>query len=127
MNSIIVTGNLCRETMVKYTTTGKLIANNSVADNYGKDNNASCIFWNLVAWEEVGTKLDSFKKGELVEITGYITENKYKNKEGVEVKQLQINVKDIQKKLTKKQQESKEQLHNKKEEQKYTNDEDIPF
>lgn len=86
-NVAILDGTLGRDVEIKYTTTGKSVANFSIAVDNGYGQNKKDPFWfNVVAWgplaEYAGNNLS---KGSKVTVYGRLTTRKYTNKSGVEV------------------------------------------
>lgn len=69
---MVVIGKLTRDPDVKYTNTGKMVANSILETS---EENV-----NLVAWEENAKKLDSFKKGDFLKLDGYMKNNSFTRK-----------------------------------------------
>jgi single-strand DNA-binding protein len=86
-NIAILEGTLGRVVEQKFTTTGKAVANFSMAVDNGYGANKKEPFWfNVVAWGPLAeTAARGLSKGSKVTVYGRLTTRKYTNKAGVEV------------------------------------------
>ena len=86
INIVILDGTLGRDAEIKYTTTGKSVANFSIAVDNGFGENKKDPFWfNVVAWNELAEDAGKLGRGSKVTVYGRPTTRKYTNKAGVEV------------------------------------------
>jgi len=82
MNNIIIKGRLTREVELKTTTSGKEVANFSVAVNR-RFNKEETDFFNVQAWGKTGVFCSTyFKKGQEVLVQGEMQCRKYQDKDG---------------------------------------------
>jgi single-strand DNA-binding protein len=86
-NITILEGTLGRDVEQKLTTTGKAVANFSIAVDNGYGANKREPFWfSVVAWGPLAeTAARGLSKGSKVTVYGRLTTRKYTNKAGVEV------------------------------------------
>jgi single-strand DNA-binding protein len=86
-NIAILEGTLGRDVEQKFTTTGKSVANFSIAVDSGYGANKKEPFWfSVVAWGPLAeTATRGLSKGSKVTVYGRLTTRKYTNKAGVEV------------------------------------------
>jgi single-strand DNA-binding protein len=87
LNLVALDGTLGRDVELKSTTTGKSVANFSIAVDNGFGENKKEPFWfNVVAWGELANNAaNTLGKGSKVTIYGRLTSRKYTNKTGAEV------------------------------------------
>jgi len=96
MNRITVAGNVGREPELKYSNAGMAILKFSVADTSGKDDKKKTMWHSVTAFGDLAENAAaSLTKGTRVVIDGKLTEDKYTNKDGVEVTKVQILADDI--------------------------------
>jgi len=95
MNVITIAGTLTRDAELKYTPNGDPILSFSVADNQiGKDKQA--IFWSCGLYGKRGESLAEYiKKGNPITVSGTITENEWRDKEGNKRKSMDVRVSEI--------------------------------
>lgn len=94
MNSITIAGNISKDAEIRYTNSGDPVCNFSVADNQGKDKDA--IFWNAGLYGKRAESLSKFLvKGQAVTITGSISTNSYKDKNGIDRTGYNVRVNDL--------------------------------
>ena len=80
MNKVILIGRLGKDPEVRYTSTGKAVANFSLATNEGKDRTT---WHNIVVWEKQAELAGEYlSKGRQVAIEGSIQNRKWEDKEG---------------------------------------------
>jgi len=100
-NRIQLIGNLGRDVEFKETTTGKSLAQVSMATKEVYNNQAGEkvveVQWhNLVGWGKVADKMNVFfKKGKHIAIQGKLTYNTYKDKEGNNRKTSEVVIQDF--------------------------------
>ena len=82
MNVVCLIGRLVRDPELKYTKSGKGVAEFSIAvDRWGKSDEAD--FFDCVAWENLGESVAAnLTKGRLVGVNGYLRQDKWQNAEG---------------------------------------------
>jgi single-strand DNA-binding protein len=87
INLVVLDGTLGRDVELKSTTTGKSVANFSIAVDNGFGENKKDPFWfNVVAWGPLAeTAGNQLRKGSKLTVYGRLTTRKYTNKTGVEV------------------------------------------
>ena len=96
MNRITIAGNVGREPELKYSNAGMAILKFSVADTSGKDDKKKTIWHSVTAFGDLAENAAaSLGKGTRVVIEGKLTEDKYTNKDGVEVTKLQVLADDV--------------------------------
>jgi single-strand DNA-binding protein len=96
MNRITIAGNVGREPELKYSNAGMAILKFSVADTSGKDDKKKTIWHSVTAFGDLAENAAaSLGKGTRVVIEGKLTEDKYTNKEGVEVTKMQVLADDV--------------------------------
>jgi len=96
MNRITIAGNVGREPELKYSNAGMAILKFSVADTSGKDDKKKTIWHSVTAFGDLAENAAaSLGKGTRVVIEGKLTEDKYTNKDGVEVTKMQVLADDV--------------------------------
>lgn len=95
MNSLTVSGNITRDSEVRFLADGSSVASFSIADNQGKDKDA--IFWNCSLFGKRAESLNQYlTKGASVTVVGSIQQDKFNDKEtGQPRTVLKIRVNDI--------------------------------
>lgn len=90
MNNVVISGNLGKAPELKDTTTGKVMANFSVALYCGKDRDGEpkTLWVNCTAWERAAEQAGRMDKGTPVVVSGRM--DCYKNREGQMVMQLSV-------------------------------------
>jgi len=87
-STVTIVGNLTRDPELRYTTTGKAVANLGVAVNRlisrpGEEKRESTSFFNVTAWESLGQNVvDSLGKGARVIVTGRLEQRSWETEEG---------------------------------------------
>lgn len=83
MNEVRISGRLTRDPEMRITT-NSVVANFSIAHSYKqKSGDQKVNFFDIVAWRDIADKIVAdFKKGEYIEITGYLEQQTWKNNEG---------------------------------------------
>ena len=93
MNKIFLTGNITKDAELRYTANDKAYSKFSIANNEGYGDNQKTNFFNCTLWGKSAENLNRFlTKGQKVLITGKVEINDYKDKEGIERKNIDINV-----------------------------------
>ena len=88
MNSVQILGNLARDPDVKYTNTGRAVANFTVAashryfDNKTKEEKEVPSFINCVAWGKLGENVGQLQKGNRVFVEGRLQTRSYEAQDG---------------------------------------------
>ncbi len=83
MNRVILIGRLARDPELRFTTTGKAVANFSVAVNrhFSKDGEAD--FFNIVVWQKLAENCANYlSKGRLVGLEGRLQNRSYETQAG---------------------------------------------
>lgn len=94
MNSICIAGVIGNDCELRYLTNGDPVAGFSVADDQGKDK--PTLWWRASIFGKRAESLAQYlTKGQLVTISGVVTEREYTNKDGVKVKAQDIRVSDV--------------------------------
>ena len=89
---------LTRDGVISTTPNGTAVANCGAADNVLINKGEKvAVFYELVAWEEIAEQLATFKKGEIVEITGRLLPKPWKDKSGQQRINLQVTLNSIKK------------------------------
>lgn len=91
MNRAIIIGNLVRDLELRFTNTGKEVANFTVAvsRNYGEKKETD--FINCIAWGKTAENMAKYlSKGSKVAVEGRIQVSSYDNKEGQKVYKTEI-------------------------------------
>lgn len=94
MNNICIAGVIGNDCELRYLTNGDPVAGFSLADDQGKDK--PTIWWRASIYGRRALVLEQYlTKGQLVTISGVITEREYTNKDGVKVKTQDVRVSDL--------------------------------
>jgi single-strand DNA-binding protein len=94
MNVITVAGTLGKDAEVKHLANGDAICNFSVADSQGRDK--PTIWWNCVLYGKRAESLSQYlTKGQVVTITGSVSEREWTDKEGNKRKSMDVRVNDV--------------------------------
>lgn len=87
MNSVQLLGNLARDSEVRYTQTGRVVATFTVAasNTYIDSNNETkeqTAFVNCVAWGKLGEAVGNYRKGNRLFVDGRIQTRSYETQDG---------------------------------------------
>lgn len=86
MNKIIITGHLCKDIELRYTTNNLPVIQNTVAvrnDFKGTDGEYHTEFINIVVWRQTAEYLSKYaKKGSKVLVEGRLTNREYTKQDG---------------------------------------------
>ena len=86
MNKVILTGNLCKDIELRYTTSNKAVLQNSIAvrNNYkNADGNYDSEFINIVVWSKTAEFLKKYAaKGSKLLVEGRLTNRSYEKQDG---------------------------------------------
>jgi single-strand DNA-binding protein len=94
MNNITIAGNLVKDIEVRMLTDGKNVGNFTIADNQSKEKPP--IFWPCSLFGDRVTILAQYlKKGTAVAVSGSVTLQEYKDKNGITQKVYGIRVQDL--------------------------------
>jgi single-strand DNA-binding protein len=94
MNNITVAGPLGRDAELRATPKGDHVASFSVADSQGKDKPP--IWWRCQLWGKRAETLTQYlAKGQSVTVTGQVSINEYKDKDGTPKQSYEIRVNDV--------------------------------
>ena len=89
MNTVILTGRLSSDPVLRYTPNAKAVANFSVAVNYRGSDDAD--FFDVVAWEKLAEAVaDHLAKGRRVLIDGYLSQQKWETPDGEKRSRVQV-------------------------------------
>ena len=81
MNKTVLLGRLTRDPEVRYTQTGKMVVNFTLAVKRKYEENTD--FFNIVAWNKTGEFASKyFKKGQKVLLNGRLQNREYETKDG---------------------------------------------
>lgn len=88
MNSVNIIGNIGHDLEIRYTGSGKAVLNFNIAVN---DFNGETEWFRIVLWNKLAENTEKYcGKGSKVGITGRLSKNKYTNKDGIEIEQVEI-------------------------------------
>ena len=94
MNVITVAGLIGRDAELRATPKGDHVASFSVADSQGKDKQP--IWWRCQLWGKRAETLTQYlTKGQSVTVTGQVSINEYKDKDGTPKQSIDIRVNDV--------------------------------
>jgi len=94
MNSISVSGNIGKDSEVRFLPNGDPICSFSVADSMGKDK--ATIWWNCSLFGKRAEALSQYLvKGQQVTVIGNVTEREWQDKEGNKRKSMDVRVSDV--------------------------------
>lgn len=100
MSAIVAvpTANLVADPIVKYTTTGKAVANFRIAVNEGFGDTKKSYFFNATAWEDLALQVGKLVKGQKIGVYGKLTAREY-DKDGRKntVVEILVNALDVRK------------------------------
>ena len=85
VNKVIILGNLGRDPEVRYTQSGKAVANFSVAttSRRSKDGNESTEWHNIVVWDQLADLCGRFlNKGSKIYVEGRLQTREYNDRDG---------------------------------------------
>jgi len=91
MNEVRLSGNLTRNPDIYLTKTGKKVANFTLASGTG----INTLFIRCSAWGELADEVETLLKGNGVDVKGFLSENKWKDKNGEDRKEIRIVVQEI--------------------------------
>ena len=122
MNSISISGNIGKDSEMRYLQNGDPVCSFSVADSMGKDK--ATIWWNCSLFGKRAESLGQYiLKGTKVTVSGQVTEDVWTDKNGQERKSMKVRVNDIALQSKAEQREAPRQ----REEAPSVPEEDIPF
>lgn len=93
MNKIFLIGHLGKDVELRQTQSGDAVANFSLAVK----NNNDTLWMYVVAWKKTAENAAKYlHKGSKAAVVGYLTEEKYTDREGVERKTMKVNATEIE-------------------------------
>ena len=96
MNSINIMGRLTREMSLKKTPSGTSVITNALAYNEMRNGEQVSMFFPIVAYGRTAELIDQhFNKGDLIGLTGKMTQRTYTNKDGDRREAFEIVVNEI--------------------------------
>lgn len=96
MNQVNMIGNLTKDVEIRYTGSGKAVANFTVAVNSFKKDQPP-LFLDCTAWEGLAETLaQNLGKGSKVYVSGQLTQQSWEDKEGGKHKKFVLNVRDCE-------------------------------
>jgi len=92
MNEVKISGRLVRDPEINFTEYGT-ITNFSIAHTYKpKRGDKRVNYFDIVAWRDIADSVDEkYRKGDYIEIKGYLEQKIWTNKEGVKRSRVVIN------------------------------------
>ena len=95
MNHCTFSGRLTKDASLRYTQSGKAVCNFTLAVDSDFGDNKRTEFINCILWQK--EKLAPYLlKGKALFLSGEYTERKYQDKDGIERRIVEINVRDIE-------------------------------
>lgn len=82
MTTIAIRGNLVRPIELRFTQSGKAVANASVAVNRGRDDKQETDFYEVVLWEGHAQHAVELAKGTAVVVIGRLASRQFETKDG---------------------------------------------
>jgi single-strand DNA-binding protein len=96
MNSVHLIGRLTKEPELVFTPSGVAVFNNSIAIDEKYKDEKKTFFFNVKAFSKLAEMIATYSyKGQLVGITGRLTQRSYDNKEGQKVYLTEITIENI--------------------------------
>lgn len=90
-NNITVTGKLGKEPELRFTQSGKAVAEFSIADTYGKDDKKKTTWHNCVAFGQLAENIcATLRKGSTAIVSGRYEQDEYTKKDGTTGKTTKI-------------------------------------
>lgn len=88
MNSVNIIGNIGHDLELRYTGSGKAVLSFNIAVN---DFNSETEWFRVVLWNKQAENTAKYcRKGSKVGVSGRLSINKYTNKDGIEIEQVEI-------------------------------------
>lgn len=82
MSQISIRGNITAPAELRYTSSGKAVANVTVAVNRGKDDNKQTDFYRVTLWESLAENAAQLEKGTSVLLIGRMESRDFDDKQG---------------------------------------------
>ena len=96
MNSVHLIGRLTKEPELVFTPSGVAVFNNSIAIDEKYKDEKKTFFFNVKAFSKLAEMIATYSyKGQLVGITGRLTQRSYDNKEGQKIYLTEITIENI--------------------------------
>ena len=98
LNNVTLVGRLTRDPEIRQTNNGTSVGNFTIANDYGVLNGEKqTLFINVSLFgKQTETLAKFFAKGNLIGVTGRLTQRKYTNRDGVEVTATEIHAERIE-------------------------------
>jgi single-strand DNA-binding protein len=131
MNNITICGSLGKDIKITKMPSGESVGNFSVADSQGKDKKP--IWWNCSLFGKFLISIAPYLiKGQLVTVSGELTEKDWADKDGIERKQMTLIVRNLNLQGMKKESSDSHEPDNKKivnsvKKQQIEEEDEIPF
>ena len=91
MSSIVVVGTVGADPELKFTKSGKAVANFSIAENRGKGDDQVTHWFDVVCWNSLAENVaESITKGTRVIVVGQLEQQKWETKDGDKRSKIQI-------------------------------------
>lgn len=101
MTTLTVTGRVTGEPELRFTSSGKAVANFNLADNHRRKDGEQWVqdgatFYRVTCWEYLAQQVaDRLAKGQRVQVTGEIRNREYEAKDGGKARSLEIRAHEI--------------------------------
>lgn len=82
MTTIHVVGNLTNAPELRYTQSGKAVANLTVAENTGRDDQKRTHYHRVTAWGDLAENIANLDKGQRVVVIGRLEQRDWQDKDG---------------------------------------------
>lgn len=83
MNTVLLTGNIATDVEVRYTKTGKAVAQFNMATNEKRGDEQYADFHRVVAWEKLAEGVSGYQKGNAIIVIGKMRTRSYETDDGV--------------------------------------------
>ncbi len=93
MNNITITGNTVDKPELRFTPSGKAVAQFRLASSQGKDKEA--LFIPVECWDDVAKNVAELDKGVRVQVSGFLKMDHWQDKEGAKRQTFKISAQDV--------------------------------
>lgn len=83
MNTVLLTGNIVTDVEVRYTKTGKAVAQFNMATNEKRGDEQYADFHRVVVWEKLAEGVSGYQKGNAIIVIGKTRTRSYETDDGV--------------------------------------------
>jgi single-strand DNA-binding protein len=91
MSNVVIVGTLGGDPELRFTPTGKAVANFSIAENRGKDDQQSTHWFDVVCWNSLAENVsESLSKGMRVIVNGILEQQKWETDSGDKRSKIQV-------------------------------------